>query len=40
MPPPPRLHEPNATIILIFFTNLKNDSEIGRKKIHISLYSS
>ena len=31
MPPPPRMHKPNATIILKIVTNSKNDSEIWKK---------
>ena len=33
MPPPPRLHKPNANIIiLIIVVKLKNDSGIYKKK--------
>ena len=35
MPPQPRLHKPNATIILKkSVNNSKNASEISKKKIH------
>ena len=37
MPPPPRMHKPNATIILKkYIVNSKNDSEIW-EKLSISL---
>ena len=35
MPPPPRMHKPNATIILKIVVNSKNDSEIWKKAFHL-----
>ena len=37
MPPPPRLHKHKAIIILKIVTNSKNDPEIWKKRLHISL---